>query len=82
LANVNITPTVVGLSLSTGNLTSVLSDLTTVLLTPLTNLVNSLLNVLLPALGVQLGSGTVLMNAVSTGQPILVNTALPGTPGS
>jgi len=82
LANVNITPTVVGLSLSTGNLTSVLSDLTTVLLTPLTNLVNSLLNILLPALGVQLGSGTVLMNAVSTGQPILVNTALPGTPGS
>ena len=64
----------------TAILDPLVSALNTLLIGPLTNLLDLLLNPLLAALGLQLGSGTVLMNVVQTGPPILVNTALPGTP--
>lgn len=53
------------------------------LLNPLLALVNglttALIDPLLALLGIQLGTATVTMNAVQTGQPILVSTCLPGT---
>lgn len=51
----------------------------TLVLTPLTSLLDQLLNPLLALLGVQLGSGTVLMDNVVIGTPTLVTTALPGS---
>ncbi len=53
------------------------------LLNPLLNLVNglttALVDPLLALLGIQLGTATVTMNAVQTGQPTLISTCLPGT---
>ena len=69
-----------------GVLTGVVSNLLTGivnLLNPLLNLVNglttSLVDPLLSLLGIQLGTATVTMNAVQTGQPQLISTCLPGT---
>ncbi|MBA4284126.1 MAG: hypothetical protein C0434_01155 [Xanthomonadaceae bacterium] len=69
-----------------GILTGVVSNLLTGivnLLNPLLNLVNglttALVDPLLSLLGIQLGTATVTMNAVQTGQPQLVSTCLPGT---
>ena len=70
---------VAGLDL-TAILDPVVSALNTLLLAPLTSVLDLIINPLLAALGVQLASGTVLMNVVETGRPMLVNTALPGTP--
>jgi len=60
----------------------IISALNTALLTPVTNLVDSLLNPLLAALGVQVGSGTLLWQEFETGEPVIVTTAIPGTTGS
>ncbi|MDI3260889.1 MAG: hypothetical protein QJR02_14475 [Sinobacteraceae bacterium] len=67
------------LNLLLNNVTAILGALDSALLTPVTSLVDSLLDPLLQALGLQVGSGTVLMNAVETGQPAIVTTALPGS---
>ena len=70
----------------TGALTGLISNLlngVVALLNPLLNLVSTLtttlVDPLLALLGVQLGTATVTMNSVQIGQPILVNTCLPGT---
>ena len=71
-------------------LVGVLSGVISNLLTGITNLLNPLLNLvnglttalidpLLSLLGIRLGTATVTMNAVQTGQPLLVSTCLPGT---
>ncbi|MDI3260175.1 MAG: pilus assembly protein TadG-related protein [Sinobacteraceae bacterium] len=62
-----------------GAVSTILSTLNSTLLTPVTGLVDTLLDPLLQALGVQVGSGTILMNAVETGQPVIATTALPGS---
>lgn len=69
-----------------GVLTGLVSNLLTGivnLLNPLLSLVNglttSLIDPLLSLLGIQLGTATVTMNAVQTGQPQLISTCLPGT---
>ena len=68
----------------TGLLTAVVNTVTTTL-TPLVNLVNglatTLINPLLNALGIQLGTATVIMDSVQTGQPMLVSTVPPPAPG-
>lgn len=79
LASNNLIIHALGIDLS-AILDPLLSAVNTLLLTPLTQLLDSIVNPLLAALGIQLASGTVLMNNVETGQPVLVNTALPGTP--
>lgn len=58
----------------------IIDALNTALLTPVTSLVDSILNPLLAALGVQVGSGTVLWQAFETGMPVIVTTALPAGP--
>eukprot|EP00611_Tribonema_gayanum_P001109 TRINITY_DN10834_c0_g2_i4.p2 TRINITY_DN10834_c0_g2~~TRINITY_DN10834_c0_g2_i4.p2 ORF type:complete len:384 (-),score=98.15 TRINITY_DN10834_c0_g2_i4:569-1720(-) len=69
-----------------GVLSGVISNLLTGivnLLNPLLNLVNglttALVDPLLSLLGIQLGTATVTMNSVQTGQPMLISTCLPGT---
>jgi hypothetical protein len=79
LSNNNLITKALGLDLS-AILDPLLSAVNTLLLTPLTQLLDSIVNPLLAALGIQLASGTVLMNNVETGRPVIVNTALPGTP--
>jgi uncharacterized membrane protein len=77
--NLNITVTLLGvnITLTSTFVNSLLSDLNTLLLTPLENLIGGLLDSLLQALGIQVGSATVLMNSVTTGQPVIVTTTLP-----
>jgi uncharacterized membrane protein len=67
------------LNLLLSNTTAILGVLDSALLAPVTRLVDALLNPLLQALGAQVGSGTVLMHAVQTGQPVIVTTELPGS---
>lgn len=66
-----------------GGLISNLLNGIVALLNPLLAIVNTLtttlVDPLLALLGIQLGTATVTMNAVQIGQPILVNTCLPGT---
>jgi uncharacterized membrane protein len=71
----NLTPSVLGIGMP--GLTSILGALTTTLLTPVATLVDSILNPLLAALGVQVGSGTVLWQGFETGQPVIVSYAQP-----
>lgn len=83
--NLNLTskPSGSGLgALLTGLLSAILNTVL-VALNPLLSLVNglttSLVDPLLSLLGIKVGTATVTMNAVQIGQPILVNTCLPGT---
>jgi len=83
--SLDVTNTQTGTGL-TGTLTGVISNLLTGvvnLLNPLLNLVNglttALIDPLLALLGIQLGTTTVTMTGVQTGQPILISTCLPGT---
>lgn len=62
-----------------GAVKNIFDTLNNLLLAPILSLVDALLDPLLQILGAQLGSGTVLMNAVETGQPAIVTTALPGS---
>ncbi len=77
--NLHIVVTVLGINITVTStfLNSLLSDLNTLLLAPLDNLLGDLLDSLLQALGIQVGSATVLMNSVTTGQPVIVTTTLP-----
>lgn len=83
--NLNLisTPTGSGLGGFLGGLLSAILNGVLALLNPLLALVNglttTLVDPLLSLLGIQLGKATVTMNAVQTGQPILVSTCLPGT---
>ena len=80
-SNLSIVVSLLGLPVNlSGLLDPLLSAINSLLLTPLTNLLDQLLNPLLALLGVQVGSATVLMSNVVTGPPVLVNTALPGSP--
>jgi uncharacterized membrane protein len=72
----NLSIDVLGIGLGS-LLDPIISALNTAILAPVTSLVSSLLNPLLAALGVQVGSGTVLWQAFETGQPVIVTTALP-----
>lgn len=74
----NLSVDVLGIGLG-GLLDPIIAALNTALLTPITSLVDSLLNPLLAALGVQVGSGTLLWQEFETGQPVVVSTNLPGT---
>lgn len=86
---VNISLNVTNKQTGTG-LVGVLTGLVSNLLTGIVNLLNPLLSLvnglttalidpLLSLLGIQLGTATVTMNAVQTGQPQLISTCLPGT---
>lgn len=83
--NLNLisTPRGSGLGAFLGGLLSAILNGVLALLNPLLALVNglttALVDPLLSLLGIQLGTATVTMNAVQTGQPILVSTCLPGT---
>ncbi|MBV8063850.1 MAG: hypothetical protein JOY51_09645, partial [Nevskia sp.] len=72
----NLDPVLLSASLAP-LLNPIVAALNTALLTPVTSLVDSLLNPLLAALGVQVGSGTLLWELFETGQPAIVTTALP-----
>lgn len=72
----NLNVDVLGLGLGP-LLDPIISALNTALLAPVTGLVDSLLNPLLAALGVQVGSGTVLWQAFETGVPVIVTVAQP-----
>ena len=81
--SISINASVLGIipvSLTTNAVTSALNS---ALIAPLsagtTGLEDALIDPLLQYLGVQLGSGTILMQAVEVGQPVLTSTALPGT---
>lgn len=63
-----------------GILDPIISALNTLLLAPLTQVLDGIIDPLLNLLGVQLASGTVLMNGVETGKQVIVNTNLPGSP--
>ncbi len=83
--NLNLTskPSGSGLgALLTGLLSGILNAVLGVL-NPLLSFVNglttSLIDPLLSLLGIKVGTATVTMNSVQIGQPILVNTCLPGT---
>ncbi|HWY24223.1 MAG TPA: hypothetical protein VNX47_04855, partial [Nevskia sp.] len=75
----NLNVDVLGIGLGS-LLDPIIAALNTALLTPVTSLVDSLLNPLLAALGVQVGSGTVLWQAFETGMPVIVTTTLPAGP--
>lgn len=78
--NLTITLTVLGIPLNlSGILDPLLGLINTLVLAPLTTLLDDLLNPLLQLLGLQVGSSTVLMNTVVTGQQVIVNTNLPGS---
>lgn len=72
-----------GLLGALGNLLTTILNGVTATLQPLLNLVNglttTLVDPLLALLGIQLGTGTVTMQAAQIGQPVLVTTCLPGT---
>ncbi len=72
----NLSVDVLGIGLG-GLLDPIISALNTALLTPVTTLVDSLLNPLLAALGVQVGSGTLLWQLFENGQPLIVTSCLP-----
>lgn len=66
----------------TNTLVSTLTSLLGPLLTGVGGLVDALLDPLLQLLGITVGNATITMNGVSIGSPVVVTTALPGTPES